>query len=157
MDRRKISLCLACVVLTIAAIGTRSWARSTQTVKKASVQWHHDLKAAHKVSVATGRPLLILFGASWCIHCREFERETLSDPTLVRYVNAQFVPVHLDLDKDKRVAQILDVKSVPTSVILSPEADLMGSAVGALGKSECQKFLRAAVNTERSSRTNDGK
>jgi thioredoxin-related protein len=94
------------------------------------VAWFHDLYEAHKVSAATGRPMLILFGAKWCHYCRELESTTLRNPELVAYISNNFVPVHLDADKDGRVAQILKAKPIPCTVVLSPEADLMGRSFG---------------------------
>src|SRR5438552_3605835 len=52
------------------------------------IAWFHDLFEAHKISVQTGRPLLIVFGAPWCHYCRELEQTTLRDPKIVSYVQA---------------------------------------------------------------------
>jgi thiol-disulfide isomerase/thioredoxin len=94
------------------------------------VAWFHDLYEAHQVSAATGRPMLILFGAKWCHYCKELENTTLKNPQLVQYITSNFVPVHLDSDEDGRVAQILKAKPIPCTVVLSPDADLMGRSFG---------------------------
>ena len=94
------------------------------------IAWRTDLKAAHEVSVDTGRPMVIVFGAEWCGYCRKMERDTLSDRTLAKALNEKFVPVHLDFDEHRKVAEVLEVKSIPHVVVLSPEADLLGRVVG---------------------------
>jgi thioredoxin-related protein len=88
------------------------------------------LKEAHRVSLESGRPLLLVFGGPNCTYCRRLEAETLADPLLATYINTTFVPVHLDCVKDKREAEILEVTNVPACVVLSPEADLLGTIVG---------------------------
>ncbi len=94
------------------------------------IHWQRDLYAAHDISVASGKPMLIVFGTEWCNHCRKLERSTLADPRIVTYLNGAFVPVHLNLDRNKEIARILEVESIPCAVVLSPEADLLGRLVG---------------------------
>ncbi len=95
-----------------------------------AIAWFHDLYEAHKRSVETGRPMVIVFGASWCHYCREMESTTLRNGYLAEYITANFIPVHLDKDRDKRVADILKVKPIPCTVILSPDAQVLGTVLG---------------------------
>lgn len=99
--------------------------------KKSPVSWQTDLKAAQKLSAKTGRPMLIVFGAEWCTHCHKFEDTTLANPTMAGYINKEFIPVHLDFDQSEETAQVLEVEAIPCTVILSPDADLLGKVVGA--------------------------
>jgi len=111
-----------------------------------STEWYTDFYAAHKASVETGRPMLIVFGAEWCHYCRQLESQTLAQPQMVDYVNANFIPVHLDMGRpqDKRLADILNVKPIPCSVILSPQADLLGRVVGYYDAPRYMKELETA-------------
>ena len=96
----------------------------------AGIRWRADLKTAHAEAARDGKPLLILFGAEWCVYCHKQTDETLADPTLVARVNDRFVPVRLDFDADAKLAELLEVKTLPQAVILSPKADLLGRAAG---------------------------
>lgn len=115
-----------------AACSTRADAPPIGGVNQspAGIAWFHDLYEAHKVSVSTGRPLLIVFGAEWCHYCRELDTKTLTNPPLASYISANFVPVHLDADRDKRVAEILKAKPIPCTVVLSPDAKLVARIFG---------------------------
>jgi thioredoxin-related protein len=95
-----------------------------------SIAWFHDLYQARKRSLESGRPMLIVFGAPWCHYCREMEHTTLVDPKIVNYVSTCYVPVRLDADRDKRIAEILKVKPIPCTVVLSPNAELLAKVVG---------------------------
>ncbi len=95
-----------------------------------TVNWEKNLNTAHQKAIKTNKPILILFGASWCRYCKKLEKETVNHPKMASYINKTFIPVHLDLDQDKRIAKILGVKKLPCTVILSPEADLLGKYVG---------------------------
>jgi thiol-disulfide isomerase/thioredoxin len=94
------------------------------------IAWFHDLYEAHKASVATGRPMLIVFGADWCRYCRELDTKTLTNPNLAAYVSRYFIPVHLNTDHDKRVAEIFKAKPIPCTVVLSPSAVLISRTFG---------------------------
>ncbi len=125
-----IRLRLPPLLVLVSLIGFVGIPSSAAPPPKLKAKWHKDIYTAHKQSVATGKPMLLVFQAEWCGYCRKLERTTLSDPRMVEYVNASFIPVHLDLERDKKIAQILEVKSVPCTLILSPQADLLGKLVG---------------------------
>ena len=94
------------------------------------VHWQRDLKSAHKLALAQGKPILIVFGADWCTYCHKLERNVINQPETAAYINANFVAVHLDADHDKKVAEILEVDSLPCTVVLSPNAELLGKFKG---------------------------
>tara|TARA_R110002111_G_scaffold168038_2_gene233926 strand:+ start:28216 stop:28719 length:504 start_codon:yes stop_codon:yes gene_type:complete len=94
------------------------------------IKWHKDLESAHQAALKSNKPIFIVFDASWCTYCRKLEKDTLSDPRMSRYLNQAFEPVRLDFDKDREIADTLKVKSIPCTVVLSSEADLLARQVG---------------------------
>ncbi len=136
----------------VAGLFTISWMGSelaaTEPAAAKGVAWQTDLKAAQKLSVRTGRPMLIVFGADWCTHCGRFERNTLGNPTMAGFINREFVPVHLDFDKQQETAEVLEVQALPCTVILSPEADLLGKVVGAKAPKDYWEVLQDAKDEQ---------
>lgn len=120
MDRRQF-----CLTLLAAGASTSGAAAWTWAYTPPQIRWHKDLKSAHRVAVQQNKPLLILFSASWCTYCHKLQRETLGEKPMVAYVEKNFVPVLLDFDKDAYVAKVLEVESLPCTVVLSPQADLL--------------------------------
>lgn len=115
------------------------------------IQWQHDLRSAHRVAQSTGRPILIVVCGPGCAPCRRLMGETFADPALAATINERFVPVHLDYQKegDKRAAEILEVKALPTCVVLNPEADLLGSSEGFVRAPEFGKLLQQTLEFQR--------
>ncbi len=169
MDRRIVRWGLAVVLLTTTATwSTTTWARSifsrkpaqTSQAPKASqqaepIQWLHDLKSAHRASVASGRPMLIVFSGPKCFYCRKLENEVFTNPTVSRYINKAFVPVHLDLGKNREAAEVLEVTSLPTTVILSSDADLLGSIEGFVDSRRYAETLHRSLAYQKSLRDED--
>lgn len=110
----------------------------------AEVRWQTNLQAAHRIAVAENKPIMIVFGAEWCGYCKKLEKQTLNSPEVAQYINETFVPVHLDLDKEQRVGEILEIQSLPCTVILSPNADLLGRIDGYFTPAPFQQKLVAA-------------
>jgi thioredoxin-like negative regulator of GroEL len=122
----------------LAAIG------SAQTAD-GKLKWHKSLKAAHKLAIETDKPMLIVFGASWCHFCHKLERETLADKRLVAAIERDFIPVHLDFDRDAKIAKFLEVERLPCTVILSPDADLLQKSEGYADYKGYIKILQASL------------
>jgi uncharacterized protein YyaL (SSP411 family) len=111
------------------------------------VAWQPDLPTAHRVSKQTGRPMLLVFGATWCGYCRKLEQETLGDPRMAAYVNAAFVPVRVDLDRDRKAAEFLKVEAVPATIILSPGIELVARYDGYAPVTSYAQVLQQARET----------
>lgn len=128
-------------------------AKAAQTPQNPqTIQWTYDLQQAYRLANESGKPMLIVVGGAWCPHCRKLEKEVLGNSTIARYVNTVFIPVHLDSEKDARAAQILEVRSLPTTVILSPEADLLGSIEGYVPPKEFTTVLKQSMQFQRARR-----
>lgn len=120
---------------------------------KALVRWQPDIKSAHKIALAENKPILLVFGAEWCTYCHKLERETINTPGMAAYINENFVPVHLDADKEQRVTELLDVKSLPCTVVISPKAELLGKFTGYCDAAHYEEKLVKSQEVFRSVKT----
>jgi YHS domain-containing protein/thiol-disulfide isomerase/thioredoxin len=100
------------------------------TGSAASVQWGNDLKKAAVESQKTGKPILITFTASWCTYCHKLIGETFTDQKVIARVNKYFVPVVLDADKNERAVQLLGIEAFPSTIVISPDLNVLGRITG---------------------------
>ena len=110
----------------------------------AKIKWSSDVRAAHRVAVREKKPMLIVFGADWCGYCKKLEQTTLADPRMASYINSGFIAVHVDVDDTPDVAEILGVEGLPCTIVLSPNADLLGRIEGYKNVNEYHEQLAAA-------------
>lgn len=108
---------------------------------KNGINWETDLLKARSKAMQTGRPILIVFGAEWCTFCKKMENTTLSEKEMVAAINERFVPVHLDFDKSKPIAQALELKGIPSSIVISTEADVLSRKDGFAKSEDYYKIL----------------
>lgn len=144
---KKTFACAALISLAVVSLQSSLIAEPPFNLSRPNeqhVKWQANLQAAHKIATRDNKPMLLVFGAEWCHYCKKLERETLNSADLAKYVNETFVPVHLDADKEKKVAEILNISSLPCVVVLSPDADLLGRIDGFYTPVPFQKQLVVA-------------
>ena len=94
------------------------------------VSWSPNVESALRTANDTNRLVLMKFTAEWCGPCKRFERETFARPAVAQYVNKNFVPVLVDIDKRKDLAKHLKVTRVPAVLIVSPEMIILSRTTG---------------------------
>lgn len=127
MGRLHFGLLCVAVTLVAAFVATQLNGQSQPTPQ---ISWRKDLFKAHEESLKTQKPLLIMIGADWCHYTNKLETETLNRPEIVGLVREKFVPLYLDFDQHIREARILEIKTLPTTIVLNDRADQLGRIVG---------------------------
>lgn len=111
------------------------------------VSWSPNVESALRTANDTNRLVLMKFTAEWCGPCRRFERETFARPAVAEYVNQNFVPVLVDIDKRKDLAKNLKVTRVPAVLIVSPEMSILSRTTGFQPEQKLLPNLRKIVAT----------
>jgi thioredoxin-related protein len=95
------------------------------------VDWRSDYNAARKEAAEKGRPILLDFGYETCTFCRKLDATTFRDPEVIKRLNASFVPLRIDIEKDPRhLAEQLGLQKYPTVVFATPDGHVLGSIEG---------------------------
>ena len=86
------------IVATLIVLAVGSTANGGQTtnnpVEVGDVRWARDFDASLKRSAEEGKPVLVLFQeVPGCSGVRQFGREVLTNPKLVKAIENEFIPV----------------------------------------------------------------
>ena len=95
------------------------------SVQPLGIQWRTDIQAANRESSKTGLPILMKFSAKWCGPCKRMKSETFTDASLADMINSCFIPVEVDTDQNESLARQLRIESVPTTMVISPQGDIL--------------------------------
>ena len=109
-----------------------------------NIVWVDNFVSAQKQSAVTGKPIILYFTGKWCVPCRVMKRQVWADKEVEALVNAQFIPVPIDLDNPEN-AELLtryNVGGAPVVIVTDPLGNAMRWRAGGMGKSEFLDLLR---------------
>lgn len=145
MHRRQVSVVVLIVIAVVSLALTTNAALPRLLRRAPEISWQTDLKAAHRASRSTGKPMMIVFTATWCGPCQKMKKDVYADAEVAKAINDQFVPVMLDIDRNPQIAEALEVEKIPQTVILNSKADLLGRMVGVQKKTVFQTQLGQSI------------
>ena len=109
-----------------------------------SVSWGTDLAKGMTSATETGKPVLLVFTASWCPPCQVMKHEVWTDPTVRQLADSEFHPVLLDIDLEESypAAEKYNVESIPTILILDSKGEVKHRS-STMDVSEAVAFLQS--------------
>ena len=98
-------------------------------------------------SKSQNKYFFVKFSAHWCTTCKVMDESANNNPTLVSFVNENFLPVKADMDSSvgKQWKDQLNVCCLPTLVVFTPDGNELGRNEGGIPSSEFLSFLENAV------------
>ena len=108
----------------------------------ASITWTESLTTAMSQSKKTGKPVFIDFSAVWCGPCKEMKKTTFKDAKVIAE-SKKWIMVHIDGDKQEKVAAKYKVEAYPTLLIMSPKGREVSRVVGGQNASEFLKWMKS--------------
>lgn len=141
------------VFAVVGAAGVAMWLNAAPEVASANgdaheIAWMTSYDEARALAQREGRPLLVDFGASWCQACQELERDTFSDPRVIRE-GQRFVPVRVDLSPGadvQRGNQLLasyNQHGLPLVVMHGSDGEEADRVTGFIDADEMLRIMRA--------------
>ena len=91
---------------------------------------------------AENKKIFLVFNADWCRYCLKMEKETFRDPTVIAYVNRNFVPISVNSDKQQDIAAKYNVRGLPSTWFISENGDRIGNRPGYIASDEMLKVLK---------------
>ncbi len=87
------------------------------------IAWTEDYEAAVQRAATTNSIVLLHFYGDYCPPCKLLDKKTFHDPALVSKMNENLVPIKINADRRRDLAQKFQVTRWPTDVYLFPNGD----------------------------------
>ena len=105
-------------------------------------------ESAARLAAAEGRPLFLVFGASWCRWSGHLARGPLADRDIVARTR-RFVCVFVDADRDAATCRMFDVAVFPTLIVIDGDGRECFRASGSTGAGGLAAALDATPGPRR--------
>jgi thiol-disulfide isomerase/thioredoxin len=116
------------IALIIGAIALLQWSSLKELyyqiagvqVPQSTIPWHHDLDAALVDSAKSDKPVLAVFGATWCPPCKAMKRDVWPNEQVAALVESRFVPLYVDVDDrtQSSITSRYQIRSIPAVLVL---------------------------------------
>jgi thiol:disulfide interchange protein DsbD len=135
----------AVAFVLVAVLLLAGWRYLRPSSALAKNGWLTDWDAAVEQSRATGKPALVLFTADWCPACRSFERDTLGNEAVQKFLTTNHTLVVVDLSKQSGPsndrARECRVSAIPTIIRYDRDGQELARSHG-MPPSELLNWLR---------------
>jgi thioredoxin-related protein len=141
MAKRYVVSALLAVILVLGA----SWPVFAKGYK--DIHWVTYEDALQKQRELK-KPVLIFFHLPYCYRCKEMIAWVYSKPEVIDFINRNFIPVTVDMDKDKSLVKQMNVTYPPTHIFLAPDGKEALRVKGSISKDRFLKILEFVSGEE---------
>ncbi|WP_435005954.1 thioredoxin family protein [Tundrisphaera lichenicola] len=113
-----------------------------------NINWRDDLAKAQAEAKSRDLLLWIQFTGPWCINCRRMDRSTFVHPSVILESVERFVPVKLRSDEHESLALSLGLSSLPSTVIVRPDGEVIDKFEGYIDPEHFEAALTALLRRE---------
>jgi thioredoxin-related protein len=69
-------------------------------------------------------------------------KEAFQNPSVIEYLNDNYIPVRIDSDKDKRTASRYGVRALPSTWFLTEKGERIGNVPGYVSSKQLLELLK---------------
>lgn len=128
------------ILIALAAVVTLTYFAVPVTAADTGVHWLTYEQGLEKQK-ELNKPMLLLFHLSYCYRCKAMERKVYKDPKVIQFINEHFIPVEVDLDKEKPTAKLFEVDYTPTHIFIAPDGSTALRVKDVIKKSRFERML----------------
>jgi thiol:disulfide interchange protein len=92
------------------------------------------------------KKVFLHFYADWCSACKTMADNTFKDPDVIASLNKDFIPIRVDVDRQKKTAALYRVKALPDTWFIAENTDIIGHQLGYIPPQQLMKILKSLLD-----------
>jgi thioredoxin-related protein len=132
---------LTATVLSLVALLLFGIIPSAASQSLQGIQWT-TFEEGRQRSEDENKKVFLVFNADWCRYCLKMEKETFQDPTVIAYVNRNFVPIRVNSDRQQEIAMKFGVRGLPDTRFINEKGEVITYRPGYIAADELLKVLK---------------
>jgi thioredoxin-related protein len=89
-----------------------------------------------------GKKIMINFYADWCGYCRKMNKEIFTQGEAADFINQNFVPIRINTENEKQLAEAYKVSGLPTTWFLDKGGEGILNLPGYLPKEMFMSYMK---------------
>jgi len=130
------------MVLPLSLFAYQSSSADGQPPRFKEIHWVHSSEKALDLAQPSKSPILIYVTSDNCGYCRKMDRDVWSHPQIIQMVEERYIPFKLDAAKNAELVAMLNIQSLPTTLLFSSKAEFLASKTGFVPATQMAGMLR---------------
>ena len=105
------------------------------------INWY-SYEEGMALGLSENKKVFISFYADWCKFCKTMDRKTFQNGEIIFYLNANFISIKVNVEREKSVAREYNINPLPDSWFLSEKGDVIGNKPGYLTAEDLMPVLK---------------
>ncbi|WKV11215.1 thioredoxin domain-containing protein [Marivirga harenae] len=105
------------------------------------VSWLNNEKIAKAIATEKDQLILMDFWATWCGPCRKMDSDMWNTEEF-KALSENFVPLKIDIDREKELARSYNVRSIPHVVLVTASGEIVWEQTGYSHSAPYEKILK---------------
>jgi len=118
---------LTCIIILIFYF-ISSWIYSP-AFSSDKINWH-TYKEGMELGKKGRKKVFLYFYADWCGYCRDMEKITFKDQSVIDVLNSRFIPVRVNADKEKGAASSYNIRGLPSNWFITENGENISNLPG---------------------------
>ncbi|MFT5205252.1 MAG: thioredoxin 1 [Phycisphaerales bacterium] len=109
------------------------------------IAWADNYTTAQQQAAESDKPIILFFTGKWCSPCQIMKREVWADDQVMATVNADFIPVTIDVD-NSNATEILSrygIGATPNTIITDSQGNVLQQRQGRISKPDFLELLES--------------
>jgi thioredoxin-related protein len=141
MKKLKSNWPLMIVLAALFALLSQGIDKAPPQAADGDIQWLSYAEGRDR-GASQNKKVFLVFDADWCGYCAKMNKKTFRHPSVVAYVNRNFVPIKVDSDKEQTITEKYRVRGLPSTWFISETGDPIANRPGYISPDEMLDILK---------------